>query len=135
MINYQELYKERYKELVSDIKNIISTVFFLTLTKGISEFIYRIYEKDNIIHIKVKNIIIILKKFDDKITYEVSKNDLLYGETFLEDVKFDVYYKEEIEQFDYIIKNAKYILKYNEDLENMNEVSNTLRKLKITYSL
>ncbi len=135
MINYQELYKERYKELVSDIKNIVSTVFFLTLTKGISEFIYRIYEKDNIIHIKVENIIIILKKFDDKITYEVSKNDLLYGETFLEDVKFDVYYKEEIEQFDYIIKNAKYILKYNEDLENMNKVSNTLRKLKITYSL
>lgn len=135
MINYQELYEERYKELASDIKNIVSTVFFLTLTKGISEFIHRIYEKDNIIHIKVKNIIIILKKFDDKITYEVSKNDLLYGETFLEDVKFDVYYKEEIEQFDYIIKNAKYILKYNEDLKNMNEISNTLRKLKITYSL
>lgn len=135
MINYQELYEERYKELVSDIKNIVSTVFFLTLTKGISEFIYRIYEKDNIIHIKVKNIIIILKKFDDKITYEVSKNDLLYGETFLEDVKFDAYYKEEMEQFDYIIKNTKYILKYNEDLENMNEVSNTLRKLRITYSL
>ena len=46
-----------------------------------------------------------------------------------------VYINDTIENFDYIINNEEYIRKYNEDLENMNEVSNTLRKLKITYSL
>ena len=135
MIDYKKLYEERYNELKTDIKQIIDTVFFLTLHKGISEFIYRIYKNDNIIHIKVKNIIIILKRLDESISCEISKNDLLYGETFLEDVKFSIYFNDTIENFDYIINNEEYIRKYNEDLKNMNEVSNTLRKLRITYSL
>lgn len=133
MKDYKKIYEEKYDELIEDIQEIINVVFFLTLNKGISKFIYRIYKHDNIIHIKVKNIIIILKKLHKCISCEISKDGLLYGETFLEDVKFYIYTNDTMKDFDYIVENEEYIIKYNDDLENMNKVSNTLRELKNVY--